>query len=207
MNRRAEPCSRWSPMVTYMNDKKIRTLEDVGAFLAGSTAMEFSITDKEERYRWIEQTLRRFNYAPADRRSERGVIRAYRSGSGYSRADADSAGGPVPGAWQAAPTPAHGGGLSALPPRRRPARAAARPRGGGASGGDDRGMGTGVMRRCRISRSRTSTKTTAIAPAPPHPRPPHRAGPPTRGAPASRSTPSIGRSGRHQGGLPHQCRR
>ena len=42
-------------MVSYMNDKKIRTLEDVGAFLAGSTAMEFSITDKDDRYRWIEQ--------------------------------------------------------------------------------------------------------------------------------------------------------
>ena len=33
-------------MVTYMNDTKIRTLEDVRAFLAGSAAMEFSITDK-----------------------------------------------------------------------------------------------------------------------------------------------------------------
>jgi transposase InsO family protein len=72
-------------MVTYMNDKKIRTLEDVGAFLAGSTAMEFSITDKEERYRWIEQTLRRFNYRTLGR-VERGVILRYlQRVSGYSR--------------------------------------------------------------------------------------------------------------------------
>ena len=46
-------------MVTYMNDKKIRSLDDMRAFLAGSTVMEFSITDKAERYRWIECTLRR----------------------------------------------------------------------------------------------------------------------------------------------------
>jgi len=49
-------------MVTYMNDKKIRSLEDIRAFLMGSTQMEFSIEGKDERYRWIEQTLRRFKY-------------------------------------------------------------------------------------------------------------------------------------------------
>ena len=36
-------------MVTYMNDKKIRSLEDVRAFLAGTTQMEFSIECKDER--------------------------------------------------------------------------------------------------------------------------------------------------------------
>lgn len=72
-------------MVTYMNDKKIRTLEDVRAFLAGSAAMEFSITDKAERYRWIEQTLRRFNYRTLGR-ADRGVILRYlQRVSGYSR--------------------------------------------------------------------------------------------------------------------------
>ncbi len=59
-------------MVTYMNDKKIRTMEDVRAFLAGSAAMECSITDKAQRHRWIEQTLRRFNYrTPGTVRSRR----------------------------------------------------------------------------------------------------------------------------------------
>ena len=72
-------------MVTYMNDKKIRSVEDVRAFLAGSTEMEFSITDKDERYRWIEQTLRRFNYRTL-RRAERGVVLRYLERvSGYSR--------------------------------------------------------------------------------------------------------------------------
>ncbi len=72
-------------MVTYMNDTKIRTLDDVRAFLAGSAAMEFSITDKDERYRWIEQTLRRFNYRTRGR-AERGVLLRYLERvSGYSR--------------------------------------------------------------------------------------------------------------------------
>jgi hypothetical protein len=72
-------------MVTYMNDKKIRSLEDVRAFLAGSTAMDYSITDKDERYRWIEQTLRRFNYRTLGR-VERGVVLRYLERvSGYSR--------------------------------------------------------------------------------------------------------------------------
>lgn len=72
-------------MVTYMNDKKIRTLDDVRAFLAGSVAMEFSITDKAERYRWIEQTLRRFKYRTLGR-AERGVLLRYlQCVSGYSR--------------------------------------------------------------------------------------------------------------------------
>jgi transposase InsO family protein len=72
-------------MVTYMNDKKIRSLDDVRAFLAGSTVMEFSITDKAERYRWIEHTLRRFKYRTLGR-TERGVVLLYVARvSGYSR--------------------------------------------------------------------------------------------------------------------------
>jgi hypothetical protein len=68
-----------------MNDKKICSLEDVRAFLAGSTAMEFSIADKGERYRWIEQTLRRFKYRTLGR-AERGVVLRYLERvSGYSR--------------------------------------------------------------------------------------------------------------------------
>ena len=49
-------------MVTYMNDKKIQSLEDIRGFLAGTTQMEFAIEGAEERYRWIEQTLRRLKY-------------------------------------------------------------------------------------------------------------------------------------------------
>jgi hypothetical protein len=36
-------------MVTYMNDKKIQSLDDVRTFLAGTLEMEFSILDKTAR--------------------------------------------------------------------------------------------------------------------------------------------------------------
>ncbi len=72
-------------MVTHMNDKKIRSLEDVRTFLAGTTEMEFSIQGKDESYRWIEQTLRRFKYRTLGR-AERGVVLRYLERvSGYSR--------------------------------------------------------------------------------------------------------------------------
>ena len=72
-------------MVTYMNDKKIRSLEDVRTFLAGTLEVEFSIQDKDERYRWIEQTLRRYKYRMLGR-IDRGVILRYvERVSGYSR--------------------------------------------------------------------------------------------------------------------------
>ncbi len=49
-------------MVTYMNDKKIQTLDDVRTFLEGTTEIEFSIEGKDECYRWIRKTLVRFRY-------------------------------------------------------------------------------------------------------------------------------------------------
>jgi len=45
-----------------MNDDQIKTLEQVREFLTGTSAVEFSISSKEERYKWIEQTLIRFRY-------------------------------------------------------------------------------------------------------------------------------------------------
>lgn len=72
-------------MVTYMNDSKIRTLEDIQAFLNGTTEIDFSIQDKDERYRWIEQTLYRFKYRSLSR-IERGLLLRYlQRVSGYSR--------------------------------------------------------------------------------------------------------------------------
>ncbi len=72
-------------MMTYMNDKKVQSLEDIHAFLAGTTQMEFSIKGKDERYRWMEQSLRRFKYRMLGR-SEQGVVLRYLERvSGYSR--------------------------------------------------------------------------------------------------------------------------
>lgn len=59
-------------MVTYMNDKKLQSLEDVRIFLAGTLEVEFSIQGKDARYDCIEQTLRRFRYRALGRK-ERGL--------------------------------------------------------------------------------------------------------------------------------------
>jgi transposase len=68
-----------------MNEQKIQTLEDVKVFLAGTLEVEFSIQDKDERYRWIEQTLRRFNYRTLGRADRGLVLRYVERVSGYSR--------------------------------------------------------------------------------------------------------------------------
>ena len=72
-------------MVTYMNEKKIQSLGDVRAFLAGTMEVEFSIEDKTERYRWIEQTLQRFQYRALGRADRGLVLRYIERVSGYSR--------------------------------------------------------------------------------------------------------------------------
>ncbi len=54
-------------MVTYMNDKRIQTLDDVRVFLEGTAGIEFSIENKGERYRWIQAALVRFEYSSLGR--------------------------------------------------------------------------------------------------------------------------------------------
>ena len=72
-------------MVTYMNDKKIQTLDDVRVFLEGTAEIEFSIANKHERYQWIQTALVRFRYSSLGR-TERGLILRYLERvSGYSR--------------------------------------------------------------------------------------------------------------------------
>jgi transposase InsO family protein len=72
-------------MVTYMNDKKLQSLEDVRIFLAGTLDVEFSIQGKDARYDWIEQTLRRFSYRTLGRRDRSVILRYLERVSGYSR--------------------------------------------------------------------------------------------------------------------------
>lgn len=72
-------------MVTYMNDMKLQSLEDVRTFLAGTVAMAFSIQGKDARYDWIEQTLRRFRYRTLERRDRSVILRYLERVSGYSR--------------------------------------------------------------------------------------------------------------------------
>ncbi|MCU7879259.1 MAG: hypothetical protein KZQ60_00725 [Candidatus Thiodiazotropha sp. (ex Lucinoma aequizonata)] len=72
-------------MVTYMNDKKIQTLDEVRAFLDETTDIEFSIESKDERYQWIRKTLVRFNYLRLSRGECGVVLRYLEHVSGYSR--------------------------------------------------------------------------------------------------------------------------
>jgi len=69
-----------------MNDEKLNTVEQVKRFLEGSKALEFGGVSIEERYRWIETVLVRFEYYRLNR-AEKGMIRRYiEKVSGYSRA-------------------------------------------------------------------------------------------------------------------------
>ncbi len=72
-------------MVTYMNDKKIQTLDDVRTFLEGTTEIEFSIEGKDECYRWIRKTLVRFRYLSLGKAERGRVLRYLERVSGYSR--------------------------------------------------------------------------------------------------------------------------
>ncbi len=72
-------------MVTHMNDKHIKNLNQVREFLEGTQALELVIEDKQERYEWIEHTLRRFRYRTLSK-ADRGLILRYlQRMSGYSR--------------------------------------------------------------------------------------------------------------------------
>ena len=73
-------------MVTFMNDKQIKTLDDVRGFLKGTAEVEFSIEDKGERYRWIQTTLVRFRYLTLGKKDRGLMLRYLQRVSGYSRA-------------------------------------------------------------------------------------------------------------------------
>ena len=72
-------------MVTHMNDEHIKNLAQVRRFLEGTEALELAIEDKDERYAWMERTLRRFRYRRLNK-ADRGVVLRYLERvSGYSR--------------------------------------------------------------------------------------------------------------------------
>ena len=73
-------------MVTIMNDKQIKTLDDIRSFLTGTAEVEFSIEDKAERYRWIQATLVRYHYMTLGKKDRGLVLRFLQRVSGYSQA-------------------------------------------------------------------------------------------------------------------------
>ncbi|MCP4128553.1 MAG: hypothetical protein GY934_00530 [Gammaproteobacteria bacterium] len=67
-----------------MSDKKIETLDDVHTFLEGTVEVEFSITDKKERYQWVQHTLVRFRYLSCCKKEKGLIMRYLGQVSGYS---------------------------------------------------------------------------------------------------------------------------
>lgn len=60
-----------------MNDSLISTIQQLKAFLKLEAAVQFTVHNKVERYRWIARVLSKFNYHQLHRRHERGIVRGY----------------------------------------------------------------------------------------------------------------------------------
>ena len=72
-------------MQLIMDDKEIRTLEQVKQFVDSSQGIEFKGLNLKEKYHWTEEVLRKFKYQWL-KRSGKGVLRRYiEKVTGYSR--------------------------------------------------------------------------------------------------------------------------
>lgn len=73
-------------MRVIMDDRQIRTIDQVQQFLQGSDGLVFKPLSGKEKYEWMDSVLMRFGYGGL-RRAEKGVIRRYvEKVTGYSRA-------------------------------------------------------------------------------------------------------------------------
>jgi len=71
-----------------MDDSEATSLEQIRAFLAGSSEVRFAGERREEVYEWMEQTLVRLQYASL-KRPGKGLVRSYITRmTGLSRAQA-----------------------------------------------------------------------------------------------------------------------
>jgi transposase InsO family protein len=72
-------------MVIMMNDSKLNSMAQIKSFLAETKEIEFKKKSKKEAYRWIEETLKRFQYVILSKK-EKGFIRRYLMKiTGYSK--------------------------------------------------------------------------------------------------------------------------
>ena len=73
-------------MIVTLDTARLRTIEQVDAFMQGTAAVGFSPPPEAERYGWIGRTLNQFAYPGSDRR-QRGLLRRFIARvTGYSRA-------------------------------------------------------------------------------------------------------------------------
>ncbi len=63
-------------MIVALDTARLRTIEQVEAFLQGAAAVGFSPPPESERYAWIGRTLNQFAYQGCDRR-QRGLLHRF----------------------------------------------------------------------------------------------------------------------------------
>lgn len=73
-------------MIVNLDTHRLTSLDDVRAFLVGSSPFQFTLTAREDAYIWIETTLRQLGYLRLGK-ADRGVVKAYVGKvTGFSRA-------------------------------------------------------------------------------------------------------------------------
>jgi hypothetical protein len=63
-------------MIVNLDSRRLKTLDEVRAFLAGTSQFEFTLTDRTAAYRWMETTLRQLRYRTLGK-SDKGTVRSY----------------------------------------------------------------------------------------------------------------------------------
>lgn len=73
-------------MIVNLDTHRLKTLDEVRAFIAGSTAFQFTLTNREEAYAWLQATLLQICYATLGK-LDKGTLRTYLAKTtGFSRA-------------------------------------------------------------------------------------------------------------------------
>jgi len=73
-------------MIVNLDTHRLKTLDEVRAFLAGSTQFQFTLTSREDAYAWVEATLQQLGYRRLGK-ADKGTLKAYlEKVSGFSRA-------------------------------------------------------------------------------------------------------------------------
>ena len=92
----------------------LRSIDQLRDFLEGTQAVAFTVvTNKDERYQWMQRTLIRFGYRQLSKADKGIVIRYLIKISGYSRQQVSRLIGAVCSLWTVAATTTHGSRISA----------------------------------------------------------------------------------------------
>lgn len=73
-------------MIVKLHTQHLQTLEEIRAFLAGTTPLDFAVPARQDAYAWIEVSLRQLGFLRLGK-ADKGLIRDYLPKvSGFSRA-------------------------------------------------------------------------------------------------------------------------